>query len=150
MCTHEGIDAHAAESDSHERGSGVQRRGSGLHEGGIEGITAPVSDQERWGRPGQLGPSGKPGVIGVEVVDLLTGEQCFVREVSGSRNAVARDAVLARVVRIDEYAVFCGIHPQPLTPQLAADVRSSSAPSSGSSAPGRRAFACAKRTPSAP
>jgi len=65
--------------------------------------------------------SVEPGV-GMDVVDLLTTEQCFAREVSGSNVLVARDVVLARIVHLDGYSVFCGMHPAPLPPRLAADV----------------------------
>jgi hypothetical protein len=57
---------------------------------------------------------------GVDAVDLLTGERCFVHEVMGSEVLVARDAILARVVVHDDVAVFCGIHESMLGP-LAAD-----------------------------
>ena len=44
-----------------------------------------------------------------------------MREVSGSRHAAPRDAVLARVVDVGEHSLFCGTHPQPLGPRLAAE-----------------------------
>jgi hypothetical protein len=58
----------------------------------------------------------------VTVRDLLSGEVRCVREVSGSRTLVARDAVLARVVDHEDGAYFCGTHPRPLPPVEASDV----------------------------
>lgn len=56
------------------------------------------------------------------MTDLLTGEQRVVVEASGSRNAVARDAVLARVVDYQGESLLAGVHPQPLAPHDAAEV----------------------------
>ncbi|HSS03103.1 MAG TPA: SEC-C domain-containing protein, partial [Kofleriaceae bacterium] len=52
---------------------------------------------------------------GVDVVDLLSGERCFVHEVMGSETLAARDAILARVT-VQDIAVFCGLHESPLGP----------------------------------
>ena len=58
----------------------------------------------------------------VTVRDLLSGEVRRVREASGSRTLVARDALLARVVDHEGVSVFCGTHPRPLPPFDAAEV----------------------------
>lgn len=58
---------------------------------------------------------------GVQVVDLLSGQRCFVHEIMGSQMLRFRDAVLGRVV-MDEPAVFCGIHERMLSPRAAAAV----------------------------
>jgi hypothetical protein len=54
--------------------------------------------------------------------DLLTGEERRVREVSGSRSLVARDAVLARIVDGPDEPLLCGAHPRPLPPIDAGEV----------------------------
>jgi hypothetical protein len=54
--------------------------------------------------------------VGMAVKDLLTGEERFVHEISGSRTVGARDALLGRVVDKDGVSFFGGIHPQPLPP----------------------------------
>lgn len=59
---------------------------------------------------------------GLTVRDLLSGEERFVHEVSGSKMLVKRDAVLARVVAQDGAAIFAGAHPQRLLPGDAAEV----------------------------
>jgi hypothetical protein len=59
---------------------------------------------------------------GLTLRDLLSGETRRVREVSGSENIVARDAVLARVVDHEDVSLLCGVHPQPLPPFDAAEV----------------------------
>lgn len=67
-------------------------------------------------------------VIGVEpgksltLRDLLSNEERRVREVSGSRTAVVRDALLARVVDHEGVSLLCGSHPRPLPPVDAAEV----------------------------
>ena len=67
-------------------------------------------------------------VIGVEpgksikLRDLLSHEERCVREVSGSRTVVVRDALLARVVDHEGVALLCGAHPRPLPPVDAAEV----------------------------
>lgn len=58
---------------------------------------------------------------GMEVVDLLSGQRCFVHEIMGSQMLRFRDAVLGRVV-MDEPAVFCGLHDRTLNPREAATV----------------------------
>jgi hypothetical protein len=59
---------------------------------------------------------------GVHVTDLLTGEERFVEEVSGSRTLGVRDAMLARVVDHGGISVFAGCHPRTLPPGEADDV----------------------------
>jgi hypothetical protein len=59
---------------------------------------------------------------GVEVKDLLRGEERFVREVRGSRELRVRHAVLGRVVDHGGVSVFCGLYPVPLPPFWAAEV----------------------------
>jgi hypothetical protein len=54
--------------------------------------------------------------------DLLSGEERLVREVSGSRTLVARDALLARIVEHDGASLLCGAHPRPLPPLDASEV----------------------------
>lgn len=58
----------------------------------------------------------------ITVQDLLSAEQRTVMEVSGSCVLTRRDAILARVVDHAGESVFCGSHPQPLPPLLAAQV----------------------------
>lgn len=58
----------------------------------------------------------EPGV-GASLTDLLTGEERFVHEVSGSRTLNARDALLGWVVDSGAISIFGGIHPQPLEPR---------------------------------
>src|SRR5262249_27750733 len=55
---------------------------------------------------------------GLDAVDLLTGERCFVHEVMGSEVLAARDAILARVT-VHDVAVLCGVHESPLGPEAA-------------------------------
>lgn len=52
---------------------------------------------------------------GMEVVDLLSGHQCFVDEKLGSQTLLPRHAILGRVL-LGEHNVFCGIHESPLGP----------------------------------
>ena len=59
--------------------------------------------------------SCEPGV-GVTVEDRLSRERRSVREVRGSRDLVARDAVLARVVDYEGASYFCGMYPRMLPP----------------------------------
>lgn len=54
--------------------------------------------------------------IGLQVRDLLTLEERFVHEVSGSRMLGLRDSVLARIVDHGGISTFCGTHPRPLPP----------------------------------
>ena len=61
-----------------------------------------------------------PGTI--EVRDLLTGERRAVQEVLGSRTAVTRDTVLARVIDFRGRSIFGGMHGRPLPPTEAAEV----------------------------
>jgi hypothetical protein len=58
---------------------------------------------------------------GVDAVNLLSGERCFVHEVMGSEVLVPRDAVLARVTG-DDVAVFSGMHESLLGPARADEV----------------------------
>lgn len=59
---------------------------------------------------------------GMTLCDLLSGETRQVREASGSRTAVLRDAMLARVVDHGDVSLLCGAHPRPLPPVEAAEV----------------------------
>lgn len=67
-------------------------------------------------------------VIGVEpgesvtLRDLLSHEERFVRERSGSRTLVVRDVLLGRVVDHEGVSLLCGVHPRPLPPMDAAEV----------------------------
>ena len=54
---------------------------------------------------------------GVQVTDLLTGQQRFVHEVSASKTLSARDALLGMVVDSGGISFFGGIHPRPLGPR---------------------------------
>jgi len=54
--------------------------------------------------------------------DLLSHEERCVREASGSRTLVVRDALLARVVDHEGVSLVCGAHPRPLPPVDAAEV----------------------------
>lgn len=58
----------------------------------------------------------------VMVKDLLSCEERIVHEVSGARILKKRDAVLARVVDHGGESIFCGSHPRPLPPMVAAEV----------------------------
>ncbi|HEY4177956.1 MAG TPA: SEC-C domain-containing protein [Kofleriaceae bacterium] len=58
---------------------------------------------------------------GVEVIDLLSGQRCFVDEKLGSQTLLPRQGVLGRLVR-GERNVFCGMHDQPLGPTEADEV----------------------------
>jgi hypothetical protein len=75
-----------------------------------------------------------PGVQ-VTVQDLFSGERRSVREVRGSRDLVARDAVLARVVDYEGASYFCGMYPRLLPPDGAADVIAAVRKRAGSTAP---------------
>lgn len=55
--------------------------------------------------------------VGMAVKDLLTGEERFVHEISGSRGLGARDALLGRVVDFGGASFLGGVHPQPLPPR---------------------------------
>lgn len=57
--------------------------------------------------------------VGVEVADLLSGEERFVHEVSGSETLSIRDVILARVLDVGSVSIFGGIHPAPLEPREA-------------------------------
>lgn len=57
--------------------------------------------------------------IGLELVDLLTGERRFVHEVAGTRGATVRMALLARVTTVGGRSVLSGLHPWPLPPAAA-------------------------------
>jgi hypothetical protein len=54
--------------------------------------------------------------VGLELVDLLTGERRFVHEVSGTRGMTVRMALLARVTTVRDRSVLSGLHPWPLPP----------------------------------
>lgn len=54
--------------------------------------------------------------VGLVLLDLLTGEQRFVHEVSGTRGLASRHALLARVLTVRERSSFSGVHPVPLPP----------------------------------
>lgn len=58
----------------------------------------------------------------VTLRDLLSNEERFVREVSGSRTLVVRDVLLGRVVDHEGVSLLCGAHPRPLPPMDAAEV----------------------------
>lgn len=58
---------------------------------------------------------------GLELIDLVSGERCFVHEVLGTETLVARDAILARVAAGD-VAVICGVHDTPLGPCEAEEI----------------------------
>ncbi|MDB4955686.1 MAG: hypothetical protein JWO36_3255 [Myxococcales bacterium] len=58
---------------------------------------------------------------GVEAVDLLSGDRCFVHEVMGSEVLAPRDTVLARVT-VHDVAVFCGMHESLLAPAPADEI----------------------------
>lgn len=60
----------------------------------------------------------RPGV-GMSLTDLLTGEQRFVYEVSGTKGLVARDALLARVVDCNGISFMAGLYPRVLPPNEA-------------------------------
>ena len=60
----------------------------------------------------------RPGV-GMTLKDLLTGEQRFVYEVSGTKGLVARDALLARVVDCNGVSFMAGLYPRVLPPNEA-------------------------------
>lgn len=59
---------------------------------------------------------------GLELVDLLSGQRCFVHEALGSSMLDDRDVLLTRVVEIGELCLLAGLHPQPLPPPWAAKV----------------------------
>jgi hypothetical protein len=63
----------------------------------------------------------EPGVS-LTLRDLLTDEVRRVREVSGSRTLIVRDAVLGRVVDGVEGPLLCGAHHRPLPPIDTAEV----------------------------
>jgi hypothetical protein len=63
----------------------------------------------------------EPGTS-VTLRDLLTHEVRRVREESGSRTLVVRDAVLARVVDHAGESLLCGMHPRALPPRDADDL----------------------------
>jgi hypothetical protein len=60
--------------------------------------------------------------VGLEVIDLLTGEERFVHEVLGSRGVPHRVSILARVVDCGGISFFGGSHPRPLPPSDAEQV----------------------------
>ena len=54
--------------------------------------------------------------VGMQVTDLLSGEERFVHEISGSAAIGVRAVILGRVVDIGGVTIFGGIHPNPLEP----------------------------------
>jgi hypothetical protein len=54
---------------------------------------------------------------GMELRDLLTGERRTIVETSASRLVVRFDAILARVVSIEDLSLLCGVHPRILKPR---------------------------------
>ena len=60
----------------------------------------------------------QPGV-GLGLADLLTGELRFVYDVSATRHAVVRDALLGRVVTCNDVSFLGGLHPHVLAPREA-------------------------------
>src|SRR5262249_32805187 len=58
----------------------------------------------------------KPGV-GMSMQDLLTGQERFIHEVSGSRCLSKRHVILGRMVDFCGVTVACGMHPRPLPPR---------------------------------
>jgi hypothetical protein len=58
----------------------------------------------------------------IELRDVLTGEKRLVVEATASRQVARFDALLARVVSIEDLALLCGVHPGVLKPRPAADV----------------------------
>jgi hypothetical protein len=55
--------------------------------------------------------------VGVSITDLLTGEERFVHEISGSQTMNPRDALLGWVVDSDGISFFGGLHPHGLEPR---------------------------------
>ena len=78
--------------------------------------------------------SCEPGVS-VTVQDRFSGERRNVREVRASRNLLAGDAVLARVVDYEGASYFCGMFPRMLAPDAAAAAMASFRKSAGARAP---------------
>ncbi|MBK7862503.1 MAG: SEC-C domain-containing protein [Archangiaceae bacterium] len=56
---------------------------------------------------------------GFEAIDLLGGVRLFIDEVLASQDLVARDVVLARVVRTETVNLLAGVHESLLPPSLA-------------------------------
>src|SRR5260370_17953158 len=54
--------------------------------------------------------------VGMAMKDLLSGEERYVHEITGSRGIAARDAILGRVVDSGGISFLGGIHPPPLQP----------------------------------
>jgi hypothetical protein len=78
--------------------------------------------------------SCEPGVS-VTVQDQFSDARRSVREVRGSRDLVARHAVLARVVDYEGASYFCGMYPRMLAPDAAAAAIASFRKSAGARAP---------------
>lgn len=53
----------------------------------------------------------------MELRDLLTGERRTIVEASASRLVARFDAILARVVSIEDLSLLCGVHPRILKPR---------------------------------
>ncbi len=54
--------------------------------------------------------------VGMQVTDLLSGEERFVHEISGSEAIGVRAVILGRVVDVGGVTIFGGIHPNPFEP----------------------------------
>jgi hypothetical protein len=54
--------------------------------------------------------------VGMQVTDLLSGEERFVHEINGSEAIEVRAVILGRVVDVGGVTIFGGIHPNPLEP----------------------------------
>jgi hypothetical protein len=59
---------------------------------------------------------------GLQVKELLGGEERFVYEVTGSRMVKVRDGMLGRVVDHEGLSVFCGVYPRTLPPRQTDEV----------------------------
>ncbi|MGH9422855.1 MAG: YecA family protein [Thermoanaerobaculia bacterium] len=60
--------------------------------------------------------------VGAQLTDLLTGEERFVEDVSGTEFLPARSVVLARVVDFAGSPFLGGVHPIPLPPHYADEI----------------------------
>ncbi len=60
--------------------------------------------------------------VGLDLVNLLTGERASVKEQRGSQTLVARDVMLARIVKVPDMSVLGGSHLSPLPPREADEV----------------------------
>ncbi|HUO83890.1 MAG TPA: SEC-C domain-containing protein [Thermoanaerobaculia bacterium] len=62
----------------------------------------------------------RPGTI--DLVDLLTGERRQVTDLEASRTLVRRDAILARIVDLEDQSVIAGYHGRTLGPGMADEI----------------------------